>query len=82
MTPDWYVYCEHCDDYVAYSIRFEPVELTINDITFKYDEAEAFCVRCGNPIYVPYVNDWNVADRTEAYYKAKAAKERGEGRKE
>ena len=44
-------------------------KLTIKDITFSYEELQPLCIICGEPMYVPEINDINYDRRLQAYEK-------------
>lgn len=63
-------YCLQCNAKTAYTIRSQRVEMTVRGITFGYTEESAYCVECGEMVYVPEVNDRNVKSREDAYRRA------------
>ena len=65
------VFCPHCNHKVVYSASSECVETTIRGTSFSYVELSAHCTECGEEVYVPEINDSNVASRSEAYRVAK-----------
>lgn len=63
-------FCIECSRKVSYSVKSERVELNVRGTKFSYIEQSAVCTECGNELYLPDINDSNVAAREEAYRKA------------
>ena len=64
-------YCIWCAEKTPYDIHVENKHLIhANGIGFFVKELNATCRNCGFDIYVPEVNDQNVARREEAYRKS------------
>lgn len=64
-------FCADCNQKVTYKVDSRDIELTIRGTSFKYSEKFAVCAICGEEIYVPEINDANVAAREAAYTAAK-----------
>lgn len=64
-------FCIECGHDVAYNVESNRVEITARGVTFSYVEMTAICTECGEPIYVPEVNDENISSMEEAYRTAK-----------
>lgn len=53
-------FCETCLDDTEYVIKEEEVTEYARGKDIKYIRKEAYCTECGNPIYVPELNDENL----------------------
>ena len=65
------VFCISCAADRAYYVRSSREEITVRGISFSYVEKRAYCVECGDEVYVPVLIDENVQAREDAY-RAKA----------
>ena len=61
-------YCINCDEKVPYGLTARNVIMTAHGITFTYMEYVAYCLQCGDEIYVPDINDINARAREQAWY--------------
>ena len=64
------IYCVECSKNVQYHIKQKPVTIIVKDIEVTYIEKSSICNECGDEIYHPAINDYNVNAREEAYLKA------------
>lgn len=64
------VFCEECGDFEEYTVKSTRETVTVRGITFSYVEKSAYCTRCGQPVYVPEINDENVCAQEDAYRNA------------
>ena len=63
-------FCIECGCKVPYSVTNTRETITVRGLTFSYIELHAHCLTCGEPLYVPEINDANVQAREEGYRKA------------
>lgn len=64
-------YCIWCNEKTPYEIKRHKKRLIKrNGIEFFAKEIYAECRKCGFEVYVPEVNDRNVAIRENAYYRS------------
>ena len=63
-------FCIECGCEKPYAIKCTRETITIRGLTFSYVEMQAYCRCCGEPVYVPEVNDANVQARENGYRKA------------
>lgn len=68
------VFCLNCSKKQPFIVKMSQEEISVRGITFSYEEQSAYCIDCGNVVYVPIVNDNNVRARERAYRKAKSSK--------
>ena len=61
--------CPYCGKYVNFRLYWEGVAAPTNKGIITYKELYAVCKECDCEIYVPAVNDVNVARRNKAYAK-------------
>ena len=59
-------YCLHCGEHTEFEIKTESIYTVTKNGGSETAEETAYCKRCGNPVYVPAVNDRNVERRLEA----------------
>lgn len=64
------VFCVECGDFEEYTEKSSRETATIRGISFDYVEKNAYCVHCGQRVYVPEINDENVRAQEDAYRKA------------
>ena len=69
MTSNATAFCIGCSCETPYTVSSSRETITIRGLTFSYVELHAHCGKCGEPIYVPEINDENVASREEGYRK-------------
>jgi len=62
-------FCINCKKPQLYMLTTENVTLTVGYITFTYKELQPLCITCGEPIYVPEINDINIDRKVAAYIK-------------
>lgn len=55
------VFCEECRDDVEYTVTEMPMVGTIKGVAYHYIGREARCARCNASVYVPEINDTNLA---------------------
>ena len=60
-------FCVKCGRYATYSVISGRKQFVIRGKTLEYEKVSAICDECGEEIYVPEINDTNVASRKEAY---------------
>ena len=63
-------FCIGCGKKTNYTVKSSREEITVRGITFTYVEQCAYCVDCGEEVYVPEINDLNAEAREEAYREA------------
>lgn len=63
-------YCISCGEKQPYKVKTTREENTVRGITFSYVVYTAFCMECGEEVYVPEINDFNVQSREDAYRRA------------
>lgn len=56
------VFCLACDKYQPYRVETRRIDNLIKGVSFDYDELYGVCVGCGEEVYVPELNDRNVAE--------------------
>lgn len=70
-------YCINCDEKVPFVWKSRPVHITVTTsahpqpVEFTYDEQYAVCSKCGEEIYVAFINDLNVDMKEKLYKRAK-----------
>lgn len=62
--------CLHCMQVVSYKEIVTPVTINIRGRDVTYKESKAYCLDCGEEVYVDKINDKNVARRQQAYLNA------------
>lgn len=65
------IYCINCGKKCEYKIFDKLINHVIKGVQFSCLEKQAFCTKCGDPTYVPEINDENVEVRLAAYNKAR-----------
>jgi len=65
------IYCINCGKKREYRIFDKLIHHVVRDTRFSCLEKQAFCIECGNQIYVPEINDENVEVRLTAYNEAR-----------
>ena len=65
------VFCINCGKKRPFIVKIDQDDVFVRGITISYQEQTAFCVECGNEVYVPMTNDNNALARERAYRKAK-----------
>ena len=60
-------FCEECRDDVEYKVTEVPMTGTIKGVEYHYEGKEARCANCNTRIYVPEINDYNLAALYDAY---------------
>lgn len=63
-------FCEHCQHYHTYNIRYKKDSFTVRGNIFKYDKAEAYCNVCKQSVKVEDIENINLCARDEAYFAA------------
>lgn len=63
-------YCLNCDDKKEYFVKAQKREITVKGLTFQYVHQTAYCTDCGEELYSPEINDYNVQAKEDAYRKA------------
>ena len=63
------IYCINCMEKVDYKTETVAVDMDIDGVCYRFEEEHAFCEKCGEEIYVPEINDANVARNNKAYAK-------------
>lgn len=61
------VFCVRCGHNIVFKLKDEDIELEHRAIRFSVKEVVAICSECGKEVYVPEINDANVAAREIAY---------------
>jgi hypothetical protein len=61
-------FCLTCCEKRPYLLEERHASFTVRGCTYTYLERSAYCVVCGDEIYVPEVNDWNVQAREDVYF--------------
>ena len=64
------VFCLNCGEKRNYKIGCRNVKMKVRDLKFTSREYYATCDCCGREVYVPTVNDMNVAAYKNAYEEA------------
>ena len=64
-------FCENCGCKTGYDVFCEPFERVIRGVAFSYEDENAVCRECGEPVFVPEVHDANI-DRIDAAYRKAA----------
>ncbi len=64
---DNFVFCENCRDDVLYTVKDVSGKGTVKGIEYKYNGKEVRCVDCGNLVYVPEINDYNLKALYDEY---------------
>ena len=67
------IYCLNCGERQPYRTKSKIVASFVRGIRFKWVEDTAYCVTCGEEVYVPTVNDLNCYRKKEAYFRMKEA---------
>ena len=70
-TPVTKVFCICCGKKHPFIVKMAQEEVFIRGITISYQEQTAYCIECGNEVYVPITNDNNALARERAYRKTK-----------
>lgn len=70
MSGNNITFCINCGEKTEYIVKSQRVDMSVRGIEFSYVEHTAYCSVCGEEVYVPEINDLNVASREEAYRKA------------
>lgn len=65
-------FCVKCREDRPYATFNSLEKVTVRNITFEYPEMNARCTKCGEPMYVPKINDINVARIERAFLNKKA----------
>ena len=79
VEPKPYRYCPYCGGYGIH-LECADAEFHVRGVHVKCFELVARCVECGEEIYIPTINDWNVDNREWAYQRAKMeAQKNGNG---
>lgn len=65
------IFCPHCNRLVRYMITSVDDEAEVRGVRFEYKRMIAVCERCFYEIYTPFINDWNIKIREEAYKEVK-----------
>lgn len=60
-------YCERCGDFVSLNIEDRERESTLEGRTYRYPGKVALCERCGEEIWLPELNDANLAALYRVY---------------
>ena len=68
-------FCIGCGEYMVYRVEEERTEFVVRGRKMRYTEKVAYCTNCGEPMYVPWINDENCLARERAYKKATNGKE-------
>ena len=63
------MFCINCGEKKSFTVKTSWQEISVRDITFSYQEQSAYCIDCGEEIYVPIINDNNVRSRERAFRK-------------
>lgn len=63
-------FCTNCADRAYYRIDVVPIKFDVRGLEVECKELRAICLKCGNEIYVPEINDKNVSLRQSAYLRA------------
>lgn len=70
-NKDGKAFCINCRKRTRYEMGIGWETVTVKGITFTYLRLTARCSICSNEVYVPEVNDANVAAREHAYKQSK-----------
>jgi uncharacterized protein with PIN domain len=70
VQPKTYRYCPYCGNHGIH-IECNDAEFHVRGVHVKCFELVARCLGCGEEIYIPTINDWNVDSREWAYQRAK-----------
>lgn len=62
-------FCVTCNQKVDYRLESSMRDVTVRDVSFSFLETRAKCKICNTPVYVPQINDMNVRERHNNYYK-------------
>ncbi len=54
------IFCPECRDDVTYTVVEKELSHKIKDKEYKYTGKVAYCSSCGEEVYVPEINDYNV----------------------
>ena len=75
-------FCVKCREDRPYVTFNSLQKITVRDVTFEYQELNARCLECGEPMYTSEINDINVARRERAFLMAKRELEAEKGANE
>lgn len=70
IEPESAVFCLNCGKKCTYTVKNEPAAFLVHGKEIECEEMAAYCDECGEPVYVPAINDANVAARSDAYVEA------------
>lgn len=63
-----YAFCENCFDDVEYEIRENiPMSEVLKNVEYHFLGKEAYCKNCGEAVYVPEINDYNLEALYDVY---------------
>lgn len=60
-------YCPECDNDIEVELLEREVKTTIDKVTFKYLAKIAYCMTCGNEVYIAEISDQNLKLANDKY---------------
>lgn len=61
------IFCEHCRETVEIVTNTVSKSSIIKDKKYEYEGTDAVCMECNNPIFVPQIHDYNLAQLDLAF---------------
>ena len=68
------IFCENCRADTEYVVEERQINGNIRGFRYPYFGKEARCKTCGEPVYVPEINDGNLKALYDAFKKEKDIK--------
>lgn len=65
-------FCTRCGLFRDYILDIEPVNSEWHGIQYSYTKIVAYCDKCFEEVYVPFINDQNVMVAEQAFKEARS----------
>jgi hydroxylamine reductase (hybrid-cluster protein) len=66
------IFCENCHDEVEVLIKSIRKKTNIKGIEIDYKGKEAYCIECGNVVFVGKIHDYNLDKINKEYEKVRS----------